>query len=98
MQCVADSIVCSLTRPIIQITAVVSWLLYSQYKTCFKLAEDRDGVGGVATRYGLNGPGIKSRGVRDFPYQSITALGPNQPLIQWVPGLFPGDKAAGVWR
>jgi hypothetical protein len=44
----------------------------------------------IATRYGLDGPGIESRWGRDFPHPSRPALGPTQPPIQWVPGLFRG--------
>jgi len=51
----------------------------------------------VATRYGLDGPGIVSRWWRDFPHLSRPALRPTQPPIQWVPGL-PGGKSAGSWR
>jgi hypothetical protein len=47
---------------------------------------------GIATRYGLKVPGIESRWGRDFTYPSGPGLGPNQPSIQWVPGLFPGIK------
>jgi hypothetical protein len=57
----------------------------------------RDSVVGIATRYGLDGPGIESRWGRDFPQPSKPALGPRQPPVQWVPGLFPGGKAAGAW-
>jgi hypothetical protein len=57
----------------------------------------RDSSVGIATRYGLDGPGIESRWRRDFPHQFWPALGPTQRPIQWVPGLFPGGKAAGAW-
>jgi hypothetical protein len=58
----------------------------------------RDCIVVIATRYGLDGPGIESWRRRHFPHLSRPALGPSQPRIQWVPGLFPGGKAAGAWR
>jgi hypothetical protein len=55
----------------------------------------RDSVVGIVTRYGLDGPGIESRWGQDCPHLSRPALGPTQPPIQWVPGLFPGVKRLG---
>jgi hypothetical protein len=40
---------------------------------------------GVATGYGLDGLGIKSRLGRDIPHLSRPALGSTQPPVQWVP-------------
>ena len=45
---------------------------------------------GIATRYGLDGPGIESRSGRDFPQQSRPALGPNQPPGNVYRFSFPG--------
>ena len=50
----------------------------------------RNSTVGIATRYGLDGPGIESRWGRDFPHPSRPALGPTQPPVQWVPGLSRG--------
>jgi hypothetical protein len=59
--------------------------------------QGRDSSVGIATHYGLDGPGIESRWGRDFSQPSRPALGPTQPPIKWIPGLFPGGKAAGAW-
>ena len=68
----------------------------SSYKECYVVG--RDSSVGIGTRYGLDGPGIESRWGPVFPHPSRPALGPTKPPIQWVPGFFPGGKAAGLWR
>ena len=39
---------------------------------------------GIATGYGVDGPGIHSRWGRDFPHLSTPPLESNQPTVQWV--------------
>ena len=52
----------------------------------------RNGVVGIATRYGLEGPGIEYWWRQDFPHLSRPAPRPIQPPVQWVPGLSQGGK------
>jgi hypothetical protein len=62
-----------------------------------KFLVGQDSSVGIATRYGLDGPGIEFRWGRDFTHPSRPALGPTQPPIQWVSGLS-GGKVTGAWR
>jgi hypothetical protein len=57
----------------------------------------RDSSVGIATAYGLDGPGIESRWGRDFPHLSRPVLKPTQPPVQWVRGLSRGQVAVGAW-
>ena len=47
----------------------------------------RDSSVGIATRYGLDGPGIESQwGGRNFQHQYAPAVGSTQSLVQGVTG------------
>ena len=50
---------------------------------------------GIATDYGLDGPGSNPGGDETFR-PSRPALGSTQPLAQWVPGLSRGRRGRGV--
>jgi hypothetical protein len=55
-----------------------------------------DRVVGIATGYGLDGPGIESWWGRGFPHLSRPLLGPARPPVQWVPRLSRGkERRAG---
>ena len=52
-----------------------------------------DSVVGVATRYGLDGPGLEPRWGRDFPEPMETGPEVQPASVQWVSGLFARGKA-----
>ena len=71
------------------ITAYEKPTVFTVALTYFRTAlKDRDSAVGIATRYGLDGPGIESRWGRHFPHSSCPALGATQPPTDWVS--FPG--------
>ena len=50
---------------------------------------------GIATVYGLDGPGNETRWGRDFLHLSRSALGPTQPPVQLGTASFPGIQRPG---
>jgi hypothetical protein len=73
----------------------VRFVLFFHFLLIFSVG--RDSSVGIATRYGLDGPGIESRWGRDFPHPSKPAVGPTQPPTLCVL-VFSRGKAAGAWR
>ena len=61
---------------------------------CVCVCVGRDSSVGIASRYGLDGPGIEFRLGRDFPQLSRLALGP---IHSGYRVSFLGGKAAGEW-
>jgi hypothetical protein len=59
---------------------------------CVRACVRRNSSVGIATRYGLDGPGIDSRWGRYFQHPSRLT----QPSVQWVPGLLQGLEQPGV--
>jgi hypothetical protein len=62
------------------------------YTQTYRQSGGPGSVVGIATAYGLDGPGIESRWGRDFLHLSRPDLRPTQPPIQWVPGLSRGVR------
>jgi hypothetical protein len=56
----------------------------------------RDSAVDIATRYGMHGPGIKSRCGKIFPVRPDRSWGPTN-LLYVGTGTFLGSKEAGAW-
>ena len=78
---------------IVKITIIITFYAYNNIQFFWA---GRDSSVGIATRYGLDGPGIESLWRLDFPHPSRPALGPTQPSVQWVPGHSQGKRDRGV--
>ena len=60
----------------------------SQLHVYVRVCLGRDSAVGIATGYGLDGPGMESWwGVEIFRTPPDRPRGPTQPPMQWVPGL-----------
>jgi hypothetical protein len=70
---------------------------HSQLRMCLRLNTfvGRDSSVGMATGYGLDGPGIESRWGRDFSHKSNPGLGAHPASCAMGTGSFPGVKRPG---
>ena len=78
----------NLTWPPLNIDAVT---LEEKRTVCMIICGPGSSVG-IATGYGLDGPGIESRWGRDFPHLSRPALGPTPSPLYNGYRIFPGGK------
>ena len=78
-------------HPLNILTFQFSILIYSPSVQCKKrkpvwISNGCDSSVGIATCYGLDGPGIEFRWGKVFLHLSRSVLGPTQPPIRWVLG------------
>jgi hypothetical protein len=89
-----DSLV-TVTTEISRLTIIINYYLLSPSYRSFKIMCGPGKRSQYSDSLRLDGPGIESRCGKDFTNPSRRALGPNQPPVQWVPGLFLGVKRPG---
>jgi hypothetical protein len=90
---------CFIKNYFLKVTNIVSFSFPSflSFLSLYPFFMSRDSSVGIATRYGLDGPGIESRWGRDFTYPSISALGFTS-LIYNGYWFLPRGNAVGAWR
>jgi hypothetical protein len=86
-------------RFIIALTYTFTWTNCLRYTSTFEIyiVLGRDSLVSIVTCYGLDGPGIESRGWRVFPHQFGPVLGPSSLQYNGY-RVFPAGKAEGSWR
>jgi hypothetical protein len=67
------------------------------YVSIYPFCMDLDSSVGMATRYGLHGPGIEFRWGRDFPLAARQAMVPTQ-FHKMGTGFLSRGKVTGMWR
>jgi hypothetical protein len=87
--CVHSSCYCSLFLLLCIVLDALFIVIVTSHRYCliYTLISGPGSSVGIASGYGLDGPGIESRWGRDFSHTSRPAMEPTQAPVQWVPGL-----------
>jgi hypothetical protein len=89
---------CREERFLISLSPSLSRITLLLYCKVQYLYGERYNIGGVASRYGLDGRRFETRFRRNFPYPFRRTTRSTQPCVQWHRVSFLEGKGAGAWR